>query len=311
MAMKNLWETGALKRIVALTILIILSGISPRPHSVALELVRANQALGFGNLSTSAKNLAQVAEKIPWRVDLWETAGYYALEGNQPEAAIQYFKESAARGALSPEGYRHFADAYEQTDNMFTALQILEAGVQIFGESIDSRTRMANAHRELDDYPALVEDLKVLQYLKSTSLSIDETAEINYEIGLLLAAYRPESAPAYLIQAFEANPALTEGRQLSFTIQRALSNDNPTYTLMAAGQKLADLNHWDLAFRAFQNAAKIQPDYAEAWAYIGESWQHLAVPDDAAARTALEKALEINPQSLPANIFMSLYIFIF
>jgi len=301
--MRDLWTNGILPRILILLVLITLLGFSPTSHVVERSLRVAAQTQEFGSFETTAQNLAQIAEHLPWRSDLWEQAGLLALAGKAPAAAITYFKESAAGGFLSLQGYLGWGEAYLQTGNYYTALQIWEAAQLIFGPSEEALTRSAEIHRELEDYPALIADLKALINLPAQI----SDPNLNFELGLLLAAHDPATAPPYLLQAAELNPESAAARELSFAIQRALPTNNPTYTLMAAGQKLADLNEWDLAARAFRQATELQPEYAEAWAFFGEARQHLKPVSFTAARIALEKALEIDPNSLPANLFMALY----
>lgn len=306
--MRDLWENGILQRIAIIAVIVSLLGISPLPHVVELGLRRTGRTLGFGSHLETAQHLALVAEHLPWRVSLWEPAGHYAWVGDSPELAIRYFKEAAAAGSLSLEGYLRFGDAYQFGGNLYTAVQIWEAANQIYGVSPESLTRIANAQREVKDYPALIATLKETLGLQPPGMvSPSSRSGLNFELGLLLSAYQPEAAPAYLLQSAEANPALTAANELAFTIQRALPKGNPSYTRMAAGQKLADLGEWELAALAFEGVTENQPDYVEAWAYLGEALQHVEQPDDGRAYTALEKAIQIEPQSLPANTFMALY----
>jgi len=124
---------------------------------------------------------------------------------------------------------------------------------------------------------------------------------------LLLAVKNPASAPPYLLQASEIDPALTDVRELAFVIQRALPFDNPAYTMMAVGRKLGSLNMWDLSVIAFRNITESQPGYGEAWAYLGEALQHLDNHPKKEVRSALAAALEVDPNSLSANIFSALF----
>jgi tetratricopeptide (TPR) repeat protein len=299
--MKDLWNTGILQRILILLILIIFLGISPLPHEVRTGFERGRRAMDFNTPAKAAENLVEVAEKLPWRSDLWEQAGHLALEGGDFQAAITYFERAAASGALSFDGYLSFGDAYTQLGNDPYAIQIWEEAEKIFGTSLETTLRLAETHRKNKDYPALIENLKTLIELRPS-----ESGLYN-ELGFLLAAYGPDSAPPYLIQASDLNPAWSDARELSFAIQRALPNENPTYTLMASGQKLADLGEWELAALAFRHAVERQPDYAESWAYLGEALQHLETPLNENALATLEKALTLDPQSLPANTFLALY----
>jgi tetratricopeptide (TPR) repeat protein len=306
--MQALWNNGVLPRILLIVVITVLLGLSPLPHVVELGLVQVERARSFQAVETSAQNLALVAEHLPWRPGLWEQAGFLALKAANPENAIEYFKNAAAAGDLSEEGYLAFGDAYKATGNTHTGVQIWEASAYIHGPSEQTLVRLADVRRERGDYPALINILKEMLTLETNSLgSSFDSAELNYELGLVLSAEEPASAPPYLLQAVEINPAMTNASALAFTIQRALPQENPTYTLMAAGRKLAILNEWVLAAHAFQKVTEIQPEYGEAWAFLGEAWQHLDENTSENALSALETALEIDPQSLSANILMSLY----
>ena len=67
-----------------------------------------------------------------------------------------------------------------------------------------------------------------------------------------------------------------------------------------------------MQLRSFEEATIIQPDYEEAWAFLGEAKQHLIDEEvhqqysDIGA-IEIERALEINPQSISANTLMALY----
>jgi Flp pilus assembly protein TadD len=124
---------------------------------------------------------------------------------------------------------------------------------------------------------------------------------------MLLAAQEPASAPPYLLQAAELDPARKEASELAFTIQRALPEGNLVYSLVASGRKLADIGKWELAAYAFQRAVDLQPQSGEAWAFLGESLQHLENPANEKAYEALVEALDIDPGSLAPNVFMALY----
>jgi tetratricopeptide (TPR) repeat protein len=312
--MRDLWENGILGRILILMIITALLGISPLPHEVELGMVKAGRAQLFDAPKDTAQNLALIARHLPWRGDLWEQAAHLALAGDDPENAVRFFKEAAAIGDLSHDGYLRFGDAYVGLGNTHTAMQIWEAGIHIFGSSEGSLNRLADVQRDMGDYPALVDTLKALLMLHTSDPGHPSPLiDLNYELGMLLAADDPASAPPYLLQAVELSPELTDANELAFAIQRALPNDNPTYTLMEAGRKLATLNKWPLAVHAFRRVTEAMPDYGEAWAYLGEALQHLEDPaaeGEAAAEDAyqvLGKAIALDPQSLPANIFMTLY----
>jgi tetratricopeptide (TPR) repeat protein len=306
--MRDLWEIGALKRIAFLVLITMFLGFSPVAYKAVLGMRMVGRNQGYNLPLGTAKNLALVAEHLPWRSNLWEQAGRFALMGKASETAIHYFKNAASIGSLSDNGYILFGDAYRQTGNLFTAGQIWETALYIYGPSDQLLNRLADIQRETKDYPALIQSLKHISTLQSPDFNNPSSIiDLNYELGMLLAAHEPATAPPYLLQAAELDPERNDASQLAFTIQRALPEGNPVYTLMESGRYLADLGQWDLAAYAFERVIEFQPDYGEAWAFLGETFQHIKNSEKQDAYKALEKAIEIDPASLPANIFMSLY----
>jgi tetratricopeptide (TPR) repeat protein len=69
------------------------------------------------------------------------------------------------------------------------------------------------------------------------------------------------------------------------------------------GQSLANVDEWGLAKEAFHRATLENPDYPEAWAYLGEA-QYQTGEDGLAS---LERAIEFNPNAFATNAFMGLY----
>ena len=306
--MKDLWENHIIHRILAVAVLTALLGFSPNVHQVERALILANRDRTLKDFSSVSHNLATAAEKTPWLSNLWEPAGHYALEGGVPEQAIHYFKHAAAAGILSPEGYFEFADAYLAIGNPFTAIQIWSAGNQIYGPSVLSLDRIATQQRGLKDYPNLINTLKARLIIEQTGSASPETiSNLNYELGLILSSVDPNTAPPYLLQAADINPGLTAAARLAYAIQRAIPNDNPAYTLMTSGRALASLGMWDLAAYAFQNVTQTHPEYSDAWAYLGEAQQHQIGSDPKNAFQALQTAIDLDPTSLPANVYLAVY----
>jgi tetratricopeptide (TPR) repeat protein len=85
--------------------------------------------------------------------------------------------------------------------------------------------------------------------------------------------------------------------------------EEPAYTALAVGRALAAIGEWELAAEAFRRATLARPDWAEAWAFLGEAQQRLdpGVHTDNLALQYLEKALSLQPASIAANVFMALY----
>jgi tetratricopeptide (TPR) repeat protein len=136
--------------------------------------------------------------------------------------------------------------------------------------------------------------------------------QIRYQLGLYLAAHQPGEALAHLAQVADLEPALKpQAEALLGSIRLASRTDDPAYILLESGRALASLSEWGLAADAFQGAVDLRPDYAEAWAYLGEARQHLDLDGSASQASPglaeLNKAVELDPASFVANTFLALY----
>ncbi len=231
------------------------------------------------------------------------------MAADEPQQAIDYFREALKTDHLSASGYIALGDAYLLTKEFDLAIQTWEALTEKHAPSAEALTRLAKAYLAKDEYDKAIAALKELLELNLSNPSkASPIPNIYYDLGILLSAHQPEAAPPYLLQAAERDPEVeTLTRELAFTIQRALPKNEPAYTLLAAGQKLGQHNQWVYAAHAFQRATQLRPDYAEAWAYLGEAYQQLENSPPDAGLTELERALTLNPASLAANTFMALY----
>jgi tetratricopeptide (TPR) repeat protein len=305
--MRNKFAGGWSLKILLVGVVIALLGFYPVPEAVSSSLGKAYYAQQAENYEAVASNLVIVAEQQPWRSGLWEVAGVAELATGESASASVYFTRAAAKGELSPHGYLAWGDAEWQNGNTQTALQIWEIGARIGASQGEILPRQAEAYRISGDDRALIKTLRaILEHQSIAYAQPANTASLAYELGLLLAAHDPETALIYLLQAVELDPLLeSKVKGLILDIQEALVEDDPAYLLMIAGRSLANLGYWDHAAKAFENAIELRPEYAEAWAYLGEAWQHTLSGGDPLG--ALAKALELDPDSIAGNAFTALY----
>lgn len=305
-SVRRFTEPDILLRLLIPLVFIAILGIAPRPHALARLFWHTQRLLDAPPSSQNAVEIAsgyaEIARRVPWRDELWEKAGLYALQGGEFTAAITYLEEAAARSHLSPAGQIALGDAYRETGQKSTAIQAWEAALRFSDPSVEVYTRLLDTHMALKDYPASINDLQALIALQPTD------AELRYRLGLLLTTQQPEAALAHLVQAAELDPSLEEAAQTVVRgVRAARLVDDPAYTKLEAGRALASIGEWELALEAFNQSTQDQPGYVEAWAFLGEARQHVTDPDLDLALSDLEKALELDPTSLTANTFLALY----
>ncbi len=131
-----------------------------------------------------------------------------------------------------------------------------------------------------------------------------DTLGQSFQHGLQLAATDPAEALPLLQQVmFSDHPDAEKARTLARGIQTGQLDDDPAYLYTATGRSLAAIGEWELARTALLQAVQLDPQYAEAWAYLGEA-QYQTGED---SQASLEHALELNPDSMAAQLFNALY----
>jgi len=322
--MRKIWENSLLGRILLPLILVTVLNLTPRSHAVTQKFEQARRAIQFESPEAVSVILVEISERLPWRTDLWLISGYQALLGGDPQSAVANFERAASIRPLSQDAHIALGDALRLSGDLPGAIETWEDSLQAYGPNEDVLIRLIAAHWYERDYPATIADLKLLMSHSGPRAPIPEgllslfevpnepTPNLPLGLGLLLAAHQPESAPVSLLQAAEIDGEVEPlTRFLVREIRRALPEDNPAYTLMASGQALADLGYWELAAHAFRRVTEFRPEYPDAWAYLGEARQHLDSGLQGSARDELipelQKALQLDPSSLAANIFAALY----
>ena len=303
--------------VLPLTI-IYSSSLPPNCLETALSPVET------GERAQPASSQAVVANCMPWRVDLWESAGMQALQAGDFRAAVQYFERAQATAArfgrpttsaLTLDGLMALGDAYQQTGNSSAALRAWKTVAALGGlsreEAIANGLKIAQGYLALGNFPAAI---GFWQYLADLQ---PQDAQTLFQLGLLLATQDPEAALGVLEEAASLDAKLAGPvSSLRRSIMSARFAENPAYTLVVTGRALANLNRWRLAAEAFHQATRLRPDYAEAWAYWGEALQHpdstadassASAPQKAAGLAELQKAVALDPKSLAAQTFLPLY----
>lgn len=143
-----------------------------------------------------------------------------------------------------------------------------------------------------------------LSRLQARAVFEPQDMATRYRLGLLLAALEPADALDHLdAVAAAGNADSAAARALARSIRAAREVDDPAFSLVTTGRALASIGEWALATEALERALGFAPEYAEAWAYLGEARQHLG----GSGLEELQTALELDPRSLAANLFLGLY----
>jgi tetratricopeptide (TPR) repeat protein len=296
---------------ISTLLLLILLGFGAYYFQGAQQIKQAEAALAADLPLEAAQHYERAAGYFPWRPGLWELGGRYALQAGDSQAAIRLLEEADRQGSLSPKGSLVLGDAYYNAGDTPSAeiawQRALAAGVPV-EERIQ---RLVQASLDQKDYPTAIETLKIW---------VDKSpqdAGLLYRLGLLTATQDPEAALEYLSRAEEIDESFqSEVTKIQRAVVGARYAEDPAYSLVAAGRALGALDEWGPAAQAFRNATLARPDYAEAWAYLGEALQHqpdqedVSTPESISSNEGLaelRKALTLDPKSLAAHTLMAMY----
>ena len=135
--------------------------------------------------------------------------------------------------------------------------------------------------------------------------SAPDDPHAHYQLGLRYLILEREKAAEHLQEAAAQDPELeSRVRRLQSALRQSNVIEDPAYQQTIIGQALASVEEWRLAETALEMAVAQDPEYAEAWAYLGEVRQQTGKEN---AFEALETALQLDRQSYAANLFTSFY----
>jgi tetratricopeptide (TPR) repeat protein len=261
------------------------------------------QAASANQKTTEPEKIDQSFEQVvafePWRGDLWELIGNNELAEGETDEAIVDYEQALNLKSLSNKGMIALGDSYQQKGQGQKAVQLWRQALAAGGDPDGIYLRIANAERQAQNFAGEIQTLRSWQAVKPAN------AWVPYELGLLQAASQPKSALALLKQSAGLDNSYTaKTKVLQSALEQVSLQTDPGYQEVSIGRALSGLGEWDLAAQAFQQATVNDPDYAEAWAFLGEARQQTGLDGSA----DLQKALRLNPNSVVAQALLAVQL---
>ncbi len=270
--------------------------LAPLPYAIERYLGQAQVETANQNAAQAAHSLRQVLAIEPWRGSLWEQVGDLALQAADLPQAIEAFEQASSNGALSREGQYRLGQAYAENGDAQAALRTWQALLARDPAQTEVYEAMAGLQRQQGAFEDAIATLR--QWLSVEP----QNQAAHYQLALLVAAVYPQQGPALLETLSSANSTLAQKLKTLTQILRD-PPDDAAYQQLMLGRALGDLGQWDLAEHAFNEAARLRPDYAEAWALLGEARQQMGqdgLPE-------LERANALQPDSVVVQSLLALY----
>ena len=282
---------------VIILILILFISI-PRILTGEVYLYQAQKSELQGFFLEASNLYENSASRLWWENGLYEKAAMEAKKAQDFANAINLFETAKKKDGLSKAGSIDLGDLYLQTGYIYSAIstwQSVGVGNQF---SAGAFLRLARASRQLGE---INNAIKFWQEVLKIEPKNDEA---HYTLALLSMTRNPGNALATLMQAASLNKkwdaqvqVLREGLNL------ALLQDDLSYQLLVSGRSLASIGEWALAEEAFFQAILTTNEYAEAWAWLGEAYQHT----EKDGYPSLQRALLLSPNSAIIQALNGLY----
>jgi tetratricopeptide (TPR) repeat protein len=279
-------------------ILALIISLAPSPWALTAAMDNARLAADNHLPKQAAAYLRQAVQYAPWRVELWGQIAGLELQAGNPANAITAFEQAARLGSLSPSQQQSLGEAYLAVNDAAAAVRVWQALIQSGQAAPDTFERLSDLQWQAGDFSGAEQTLRAW-------LAADPgKAETAFRLGLLLVSDHPQEAVQFFQEAVSHDPAWQAPVD---SLRQALSladlKDDPSYRQLLVGRSLGSLGYWDLAAQSFDRSVALNPNYAEAWAFLGEAYQHL----DKDGYPNLQKAQQLGPDSITVQALMALY----
>ncbi len=234
----------------------------------------------------------------PWRTDLLERIGANEFDSGNLTEAVTAYTQAQENEVISATGMFNLGSAYLQTGQTDRAAQVWLRLAE--REDVDAGM-LAAITKQLRSAGALGSALAAaLRWSEIDPKSTDAA----WNAGLLRVPGDPAAAVPYLSDASNGEGVeAAQAGELLDVVRTALSAPNQAYQRVLIGQRLADMGQWDVAEAVLEEAVRLDPQYAEAWALLGEVQQNLG--ED--GWNSLARAKSLNPESEMVLSALALY----
>ncbi len=262
------------------------------------ELQRAEVAAEAGNFQQAAYSYERAARLFIWQPELWEMAGRISFANQDIRGAIRQFENARKKNGLSDAGWKDFGLAYVRLSEPELALLAWKEGFQRFPADRQFYSYFSMAYRLLADFPS--EQQALGEWIDSGKAGAAE----HYRFGQLLMLGGSDRVLSELNLAAQMDadygPA---SHTLNSAVALASLEEAPAVRYVILGRGLGMVGEWQLAALAFGQAVSMDPESAEALAWLGEARQQLHLD----GRLQLDQALRLNSRSVIVRALRAQY----
>lgn len=282
----------------ALVLLAVALAFGMRPTGAPyLDLMRRGDAHAAAIERTAAVAAYQQAARLhPDEAEPYLRLAQVYLDWGRTGEALSALSEAERRGGGDADGVR--------LERLWIAVYVARkewrAVVEHAGRLLtlapadrDARHALAYAHLQLREWDAARTVYEALLRADSTDGSAHE------RLGALLL----NEDPVAIQHLYVAKTDLAD--RLLAALHEPGTADDPAYACAVAGRVLFEAKEWALAVRQFERALAVNPEYADAHAYLGYALDQMGYSDKALPH--LQQAVALAGDSVVAHTFLGLH----
>lgn len=245
-----------------------------------------------------AKGLEMAARWSGDRVDLLNQAAEIYLAQDLPAESIRIWAPMREQEYFTARMAYLLGRAYQKSNDVSSALWVW----QTYAGQPDATWELAQA--VVDGYSAQQQWREARLFLETWSDLHPDDVSAQFELAKIISLQDLLRSRDLLRElVLKESSYAARAAPLQKAIGAALEISPSARADLLLGRGLAQLGEWHLAEFVFERAAQAEPDYAEAWALLGEARQQIGQDGWQEILTAAE----LNPDSALVKVITGLY----
>jgi tetratricopeptide (TPR) repeat protein len=266
-----------------------LQPFSRSTQKVWMALISTNQSKDEKNWVNNTKLILRYQ---PWQIELWELLSQNQFQNEEYSDVITSLGVFSEYMDLSIDQKIRKSQSYFQLGEFEKSKDINNLVLSEPSMKSEQLEKLYRIQLELDDWAGGYKTIS-----KWYEIDPDNPFVLKH-FTLQQILFEPQKA----IESIENNN-LVEFQEVMDDLELIIATDNITYQSVLAGIIFSQLNEWEFAKKAFERVTELDPEYAEGWAFLGNSLNK----NGENGYFALDKALKLSPSSKITRAFLASY----
>jgi tetratricopeptide (TPR) repeat protein len=284
--------------IAGVFIIILLLSPTPINRSANVSVLAARTAAMAGRSDAALEHLETVLEYYPDNLRYRISAAEIAFSIGEFDRVLYHIARIKGNLQVEKDLLCIQAETLLSLGNVEKALQFWESADRDCPFFDENLLPLVYELIEDEEYKQAGNILRILSETQPLN------PDVHFLIGTLTATYAPEEALVSLRLADDLSDNQNlPAQELYRMIEDARAYNHLAYSIAIVGKYFANNGDWKLAILAFQNAITLQPDYADAYAFLGLALDQV----DRNGIIQLLEAVELAPDNPIPHLYLGIH----